>query len=779
MMRMQQPRLSSKGRTLESLAPVLRSARILPLVVFPAGDWRLDADSANAVLQRIRAHLGAVPLIVRSSAASEDQDRHSLAGHFRTVAGVNDDIALRAAITTVIAAFDQPEDNGDEVLVQPMLERIRIGGVALNRDPSTAAPYRVINYTAGGATSLVTSGAPAALRTFVATRAGAGMPAELVQVFALIDELETLFPQRAIDIEFAIGAEAELFLFQVRPLRVEKCTLDAAQHRVAVQRIAARVAELQHPDPRLHGSTTMFGIMPDWNPAELIGVRPKPLALSLFRRLVTDGAWSVARQRYGYRDLRKFPLLVELGGQPYIDLRISFNSLLPADIDPAFAHRLIDHYLERLAARPALHDKVEFEVVLSCYTFDIEQRLAVLARAGFDRHERNALAASLRRLTRRIIDPLQGIWHGDRDRLALLDRRRRAVLRADLAPMPRLHRLLDDCLRFGTRPFAGLARTGFVAVQMLRSLVAAGAMSADDHERFMTGLDTVSRRLSRELGNVDRATFLRRYGHLRPGTYDISLPRYDEAPDAYFDWDAAALSARVELQPVPPSVAQLRAIGQLLRAHGLPGTGAQLLAFIRSAIEWREQAKFAFTQNLSDALSILRAFGEAHGFSTDDLAFVSIESLQPLLACGAAPEALLRDAIESGKAAYRETAALWLPPLVTRPEDVCAFFVPAAEPNFITQRRVTGPVVRVGERDRLRGGIVFVERADPGYDWLFAHRIGGLVTEYGGTNSHMAIRAGELGLPAVIGAGATHFEQWGRAPRLALDCAARRVDMLP
>ena len=309
--------------------------------------------------------------------------------------------------------------------------------------------------------------------------------------------------------------------------------------------------------------------------------------------------------------------------------------------------------------------------------------------------------------------------------------------------------------------------------------VSVGVLSSTENHQFVNSLHTVSGQLSQDFGCLDREPYLAKYGHLRPGTYDISQSRYDEAPDAYFDWQRAARGQPVEPQPFVATAAQIRDIDGALRLHGLPGNAVQLLEFIRSAIEWREQAKFAFTRSLSDALSILGAFGAAHGFSSGELAFVSIEALAPLLAGKAEPESVLRDAVAAGQAAYAETAALWLPPLITAPTDVFAFYVPAAEPNFITQRRVTGPVVRVDERNRLEGGIVFIERADPGYDWLFAHRIGGLVTEYGGSNSHMAIRAGEIGLPAVIGAGAAHFQQWGSAPRLALDCAARRVEMLP
>lgn len=60
----------------------------------------------------------------------------------------------------------------------------------------------------------------------------------------------------------------------------------------------------------------------------------------------------------------------------------------------------------------------------------------------------------------------------------------------------------------------------------------------------------------------------------------------------------------------------------------------------------------------------------------------------------------------------------------------------------------------------LEGKIVFIKSADPGYDFLFTKNIAGLITQYGGANSHMAIRCAELGIPAVIGAGEKSFEEW-------------------
>ena len=64
--------------------------------------------------------------------------------------------------------------------------------------------------------------------------------------------------------------------------------------------------------------------MPDWNPAEIIGVRPSPLAFSLYRWLITDDVWATQRAEFGYRDVRPHPLIVGFCGQPYVDIRASF-----------------------------------------------------------------------------------------------------------------------------------------------------------------------------------------------------------------------------------------------------------------------------------------------------------------------------------------------------------------------------------------------------------------------------------------------------------------------
>ena len=75
----------------------------------------------------------------------------------------------------------------------------------------------------------------------------------------------------------------------------------------------------------------------------------------------------------------------------------------------------------------------------------------------------------------------------------------------------------------------------------------------------------------------------------------------------------------------------------------------------------------------------------------------------------------------------------------------------------------------------LSGRIALIPNADPGFDWIFSRGIAGLITMYGGANSHMAIRMAEFRLPGVTGVGERLFEELSSARIVELDCAARHV----
>ena len=75
----------------------------------------------------------------------------------------------------------------------------------------------------------------------------------------------------------------------------------------------------------------------------------------------------------------------------------------------------------------------------------------------------------------------------------------------------------------------------------------------------------------------------------------------------------------------------------------------------------------------------------------------------------------------------------------------------------------------------LKDKIVLIENADPGFDFIFSYNIKGLITKYGGANSHMAIRCLELNIPAIIGLGTRDFDKVKNMKTIEYDCEQKTV----
>jgi glutamine kinase len=769
----------TKAETLERLQAKLNHARILPQIRFSVADWRTDPV---AILAQVAAMpWGGGRLVVRSSSKAEDGATSSEAGKYASVLDIKGESSLAGAVEQVIASFQGIADE-DQVFVQPMLSHVAMAGVAFTRDPNGGGPYFIINYDdSSGRTDLVTSGQSCDLKTFCCLKTRPdSVPASLVPLVELLRELEKLLATDALDVEFAVDQQGIVHLLQVRRLTAKADSVVPApdQFDSAVAQIACKIELLNRRHPYLHGDRSVFGVMPDWNPAEIIGLRPKTLALTLYQELVTDSIWAYQRDNYGYKNLRSFPLMVSFHGLPYIDVRVSFNSFVPRDVDGPLADRLVNYYIDRLIAQPSLHDKVEFEIIFSCHTFDLPERISLLEKHGFSKDEIAHLGESLRQLTNRIIHGNTGLWRQDRAKIDILAERLGRIRNARIDKISRIYWLIEDCKRYGTLPFAGLARAGFIAVQLLRSLVAKGVLDEQESATFLANLETVGSHIGRDFASLSKVEFLERYGHLRPGTYDILSPRYDEAPDLYFDWTAPRLP-ETKTPRFALSVEQLRHIERLLREHHLEHDVLSFIDFIKAGIEGREFAKFVFTRSLSDVLVLIKQLGEEHGIAAEDCAFLDFAAIRDLHHGSGPVGARLRDSISENKRRYALTQNLILPPLIKTPEEVYGFNLPPCQPNFITRNSVTAETASISDPPRsFAGKVLFIPSADPGFDWIFTRGIAGFVTQFGGMNSHMAIRAGELGIPAVIGAGEALFQRWGAARRIHLDCSSHTVQLI-
>ena len=781
---------ASKGQTLRRVAPELTLFRVPELLIFGAEEFRQAPDAA---LDRIAATFGGHAVVVRSSAADEDGEHAARAGEYASVLDIcsTDRNALRAGVDTVIASYARNGSgrSGDEVICQKMVANTTMSGVVFTHDLNTGAPYYVINYDdVSGLTNTVTSGGcEYANRTLCVHRgASDAIRSERFRVLLqAVQELERAMASQFLDIEFALDRDLTPYLLQVRAITTQPNWNRAVARRIdaTLQGIQDYVRARLGPMAGVYGGSTALGQMPDWNPAEMIGRAPRALAFSLYKTLITDHAWRIAREQMGYNVPQGQPLMVSLAGQPFIDTRLSFNSFLPGGISDAIGGALVDAWVQRLKAAPALHDKVEFEVAITTYSFDIDEKIETLIGDALTAGQKSQFKEALRRQTRKLLlDEGEGGIASAMARVEALARLDRQHWRPAAANnITALFEMIDKCIRLGTIPFSILARHGFIARTILLSLQRRGILDAGEVQSIQSGVRTVASTLVNDMrrlqsGDMSRPAFMAEYGHLRPGTYDILSQRYDQmaefgradsGPRAIDDQDEFALSP-----------AKKKLIDRLLIDEDFSELDAdRLIAYVHAATAGREYGKFVFTRTISDMLELIAAFGEQNGLSRDEMSHVPIDELLAVLngSREGSIEERLRRISEAEAEHHVISSAIRLPQLLFDEAGVHVIPFQVSQPNFVTHKKITADCVHLPAGKApppLTGKIVLIESADPGFDWIFSQAIGGLITKYGGANSHMAIRCAEFGIPAAIGCGEQRFEVFTNASQILLDCAS-------
>ena len=791
--------MTSKGKTLERLQRIVKSANILDQVRCTVAKWRATPDN---LISEIQDSFPNQSIIVRSSSIAEDSFTESKAGHFESILNVDSSSvpSITDAVQRVIASFgDATIEEKDEIFIQPMVQNIAVSGVLFTKDIKSGVDYVLINYDdRSGRSDTVTSG-DSILSAAIAFKDRLDLlPEKLLPLKDVIIEIERILDFDALDIEFAIDEAGRTFVLQVRPITTQNQLFNIKKEEVLSELLGAEeyITGECNKHIQMVGDKTLFSDMSDWNPAEIIGTAPKVLASSLYRTLITDKAWAVSRAQLGYRNVDKVPLMSLIAGKPYINMRASFNSFLPASVPSGLAQELVDIYTLHLEKNPQLYDKIEFDIVPTCLDFDFFRYQTLFDQYGLEPAKQDALKDCLKTLTENIVKQRVTPNSEVEENMVLLESSRNALLVNSTNSVTSICRTIDllikSCIDYGTVTFSNVARHAFIATSFLRSMRSRGTINQNEFDSILESMSTVASNTSECMsrvvsGSMSLSEFIETYGHLRPGTYDITIPSYGEDPEKYLGHhlgvgnsaDSGLINDREKCTLLR---SKAESISSLILESQLDITVDELIGFIERSIPLRESVKFEFTKNLSHALTLLKELSSKTDLTVDELSHLPISSLTDTVVHGMSAPLMdtLKQHAKLNQKRHALHASIRMPGLVTSTEDLFAYVEEIAKPNFVSGKSLTADIIEVaGNTDKdLSGRLVLIESADPGYDWLFSHGIAGLVTKYGGVASHMSIRCSEFHLPAVIGCGELLYEQLKSAKRVHLDCAAQKIEVL-
>lgn len=763
-----------------------------PVYYFSVKQW---VSESKRILKEINMQFSeGISLAIRSSAMTEDSSVSSMAGAFDTILNVNatQPLEIIKAINIVIDSFD--EDPYNQILVQQMVSNVIMSGVIMTKVLDDGSPYYVINYDdSTGKTDTVTNGLSINKTVYIyngVTEKDFDSP-YLLSVIKLVWQLEIAVNGIPLDIEFAVDSTGSVKLLQVRKITTSN-TWNHNANAVVSERLkylVEYVDKLTKPRTNIYGTKTLLGLMPDWNPAEMIGVVPHPLSMSLYRELITKSAWRIAREKMGYRKMPNVELMVSLFGRTYIDVRNSFNSFLPDGLDKKIGDKIVNAYIERLELNPHLHDKIEFEIVHTAFDFQFDDKFNERYPAVLNRNEFLTFKSKLRSLTSKAMENNAlssfNIAINDIENLKRLQNSKRDhKLKEPFSISDLINTLIGECINYGTVPFSVIARHGFIAETLLRSAIERNVIDSDRITLFRNSFRTIAGEMSEDFyrvckGSLNKKIFLNNYGHLRPSSYDILSPQYRDRIDL-FEGSPKKPAPLGKFKLLPNERKNLNII---LAEQGFDSVQADdMFRYIQKAIIGREYAKFVFTKHLSVILELSAKWGELQGFDRAQMAMLSLNEILSILFAPLTSDdkKFYKERIEKAQKSFNIASSFKLSYLIRSTRDIYIVPQQRSTPNYIGNKRIEGLTFLLSPYlnriPDLKGKIVCIEGADPGYDWIFSRHIIGLITKYGGANSHMAIRCAEYNLPAAIGCGEQPFERIIRAGKCLLDCQGKRLE---
>ena len=197
--------------------------------------------------------------------------------------------------------------------------------------------------------------------------------------------------------------------------------------------------------------------------------------------------------------------------------------------------KLLRSYIDILSKNKELFDKIEFEIAFTCWIpnfYKIANER--LSKYNFDENEIFKLENNLKKITTSAIKNYDNLISPINN----LEKFINLVKKSKQSELFKIKNLIEDCKIYGTLPFAHAARNAFISTMLLKSFVEQKVISEKRLDEFFRSIRTIASEFESDIINSDLSEdklniSLKKYGHLRPGTYEITSEPYWKNPEKY------------------------------------------------------------------------------------------------------------------------------------------------------------------------------------------------------------------------------------------------------
>ena len=704
-------------------------------------------------------------IIIRSSARDEDNFKKTNAGKY--LSKVSDTRSLAILKNNIELVLSKLKDN-DYIIIQNYIKDVEIAGVIFTRDHNNGGPYYIINYDNSGKTNLITSGHKNPfIKTSIIHHSLNHKPKKFNLLIEYIKKIIVKLKNDKLDIEFAIKNN-KIYLFQIRHLNIKTKNLDK-EINAALFNFSKKLKKI-FKSSKINRTSTILSNMTDWNPAEMIGKKPSNLSMSIYKKIITDDIWAKQRSDYGYLDVRPNKLMFNLLGSPYINVKTDFESFIPKKINKKDKNKIVSKYLNELKKDLSNHDKVEFNVIETCFSLNTQKKLNEI-------NIKNPLyIKELKKLTENILINKKQFLKSELNKIGKINKEINNLKKENLSPIEKIYYSIHKCREIGTLSFSGIARIAFIYTKILRDLRDKKVITTNFFDRLFLSLNLVSDDILKLAYQTKKNKKLKKkfdtlYGHIRPSTYSIEVKNYKKNFNNYFksvNYKSIKKSIKISSKETEDLNIFLKKISKKLSSN-------IFLNDAKKTIEAREYSKNEFTKFIDFIFENINKLAKEMGINENRMKFVNIETLLSQyenLSISKLKKILLYE-IKNNSKDYEILSQTKLPDIIKSYKDIYYYEVNRNIPSYITKLIVTGQIIHLKKNmnfNLLKNKIVVIENADPGYDFIFSYNIKGLITKYGGSNSHMAIRCQENNIPAIIGSGEIDFENIIQKKTVQINC---------